>query len=119
MKGDGVEPSGELVRPYTATRGRARPSRLLALEAMVTSTSQGLARLPGLLLEQKSIVAMCIRAQSVIEIAAELRLPVGVVRVLVSDAAAERLVDISQLASPTGTPQLDLLDRVLTGLRRL
>ncbi len=119
MNGNAPEPSGELVRPYTATRGRARPSRLLALEAMVTTTPQGLVRMPGLLLEQKSIVTMCVRPQSVIEVAAALRLPVGVVRVLVSDAAAERLVDISQLSTPTGAPELDLLDRVLTGLRRL
>ncbi|WP_462187236.1 MULTISPECIES: DUF742 domain-containing protein [unclassified Frankia] len=119
MNGDAVEPSGELVRPYTATRGRARPSRLLALEAMVTTTPLGRGRLPVLLLEQKSIVAMCVQPQSVIEIAAELRLPVGVVRVLVADAAADRLVEISQLTMPTGAPQLELLDRVLAGLRRL
>ncbi|WP_235608525.1 DUF742 domain-containing protein, partial [Frankia casuarinae] len=49
----------------------------------------------------------------------ELRLPVGVVRVLVADAAADRLVEISQLTMPTGAPQLELLDRVLAGLRRI
>ncbi|WP_261555525.1 DUF742 domain-containing protein [Frankia tisae] len=119
MNGDAAEPSGELVRPYTATRGRVRPARLLALEAMVTTTPFGLARLPALLLEQKSIVAMCVQPQSVIEIAAALRLPVGVVRVLVADAAADRLVDISQLTMPTGAPAMALLDRVLTNLRRL
>jgi Protein of unknown function (DUF742) len=119
MNADAPEPSGELVRPYTATRGRARPSRLLALEAMVSSTPFGLGRLPALLLEQKAIVAMCAQPQSVIEIAAELRLPVGVVRVLVADAAAERLVEISQLHMPTGSPEVALLDRVLTSLRRL
>ncbi|WP_163549571.1 DUF742 domain-containing protein [Candidatus Frankia nodulisporulans] len=119
MNGDAMEPSGELVRPYAATRGRARPSRLLALEAMVTTTSFGLARLPALLLEQRSIVSMCERPQSVIEIAAGLRLPVGVVRVLVADAAAERLVDVSQLTLNNGAPGLDLLGRVLSSLRRL
>lgn len=85
----------------------------------MTTTPFGLARLPALLLEQKSIVAMCLQPQSVIEIAAALRLPVGVVRVLVADAAADRLVDISQLTMPTGALEMALLDRVLTNLRRL
>jgi hypothetical protein len=119
MNGDAPEPSGELVRPYTATRGRARPSLLLAIEAMVTTTPFGHGRLPALMLEQKAIVAMCAKPQSVIEIAAELRLPVGVVRVLVADAAADRLVEVSQLNMPTGAPEIALLDRVLTSLRRL
>jgi hypothetical protein len=92
---------------------------VLALEAMVTTTSFGLGRLPTLLLEQRSIIVMCVRPQSVIEIAAALGLPVGVVRVLVADAAADRLVDISQLNMPTGIPEMALLDRVLTSLRRL
>jgi hypothetical protein len=110
--------SDELVRPYTATGGRVRPSRVLPLEAMVCTTPYGRSRLPVLLLEQKAIVAMCEHPQSVIEIAARLRLPVGVTRVLVADAVAEQLVDISDLT--TGEiPDLTLLDRVLTSLRGL
>lgn len=113
-----VDSSDELVRPYTATRGRARPSRVLPLEAMVTTTPYGRSRLPLLLLEQKAIVAMCQLPQGVIEIAAKLRLPIGVTRVLISDAAAEHLVEVSQLTA-TDIPDLTLLDRVLTSLRTL
>lgn len=113
-----ADSSDELVRPYTATRGRARPSRFLPLEAIVGTTPYGRTRLPMLLLEQKAIVTMCQSPQSVIEIAAKLRLPVGVTRVLISDAAAERLVEISPLTTGD-TPDLALLDRVLTSLRGL
>ena len=119
MNDEWSDPSGELVRPYTATRGRARPARTLALEAMVSTTQYGRLQLPSLLLEQKAIVEMCLHPQSVIEIAAKLRLPVGVVRVLVTDAETAGLVEISQLVLTDTTHELALLDRVLTGLRRL
>ncbi|MEX5708015.1 DUF742 domain-containing protein [Parafrankia sp. FMc6] len=119
MTDDWSDPSGELVRPYTATRGRAHASRLLALEAMVYTTAHGRRRHPELLLDERSIVEMCLRPQSVIEIAAELRLPVGVVRVLVTDAESAGLVEITQLDTTDATQEVGLLGRVLTGLRRL
>jgi hypothetical protein len=59
--------------------------------------------------------------QSLAEIAARLHLPLGVARVLIADMAAEGLVSVYEPTSldeneAVGT---ELLERVLSGLRRL
>jgi len=48
-----------------------------------------------------------------------LRIPLGVARVLVADMAAEGLVHVYQPQLDAGKPDLNLLERVLSGLRRL
>jgi Protein of unknown function (DUF742) len=109
-----------LVRPYTVTRGRTRSHRAeLELEALV-ATAPG--SRPGATLnpEQQTIAQLCHgRFQSIAEISALLRLPLGVVRVLVGDMADQGLVDIYQPAPPSDHPDLALLERVLDGLRKL
>jgi hypothetical protein len=109
-----------LVRPYTVTRGRTRSHRTeLELEALVATTPGSR---PGVTLnpEQQTIVQLCRgRFQSIAEISALLRLPLGVVRVLVGDMADQGLVDIYQPAPPSDHPDLALLERVLDGLRKL
>jgi hypothetical protein len=112
------DPSGELVRPYTVTGGRARPRHDLALEALVLTTPRGASMLPQLKLEQYAIVDMCRQALSVAEIAVALRLPVGVARVLIGDVAQEGYVQVYQQAQ-SNRPDRTLLERVLSGLRRL
>jgi Protein of unknown function (DUF742) len=110
-----------LVRPYTVTRGRVRSHRTeLELEALVAATPGAH---PGITLnpEQLTITQLVSgRFQSIAEISALLRLPLGVVRVLVSDLADQGLVEIYQ---PTHTaddrPDVALLERVLDGLRKL
>ncbi len=109
-----------LVRPYTVTRGRTRTHRAeLEIEALVATTPGSR---PGVTLnpEQQTIAHLCSgRFQSVAEISALLRLPLGVVRVLVGDLADQGLVELYQPAPPTGHPDLALLERVLDGLRKL
>ncbi|HZC99748.1 MAG TPA: DUF742 domain-containing protein [Actinomycetes bacterium] len=110
-----------LVRPYTVTRGRTRSHRVeLEIEALV-STAPGTHPNVTLNPEQRTIAALCLRRfQSIAEISALLRLPLGVVRVLVGDMADQGLVQVYQ---PTHTaderPDIALLERVLDGLRRL
>jgi hypothetical protein len=55
----------------------------------------------------------------VAEISALLRIPLGVVRVVISDMVAEGLVHVHQPQLDAGKPDLNLLERVLSGLRRL
>ena len=65
---------------------------------------------------------LCRSARSVAEVSALLRLPLGVARVLVADMAVEGLLRLHQSQSPTtagGQPDLRLLERVLSGLRKL
>ncbi len=110
-----------LVRPYTVTRGRAHSHRAeLEIEALVAATPGSH---PGVTLnpEQQTIAQLCNgRFQSIAEISALLRLPLGVVRVLVGDMADQGLVDIYQPTHTTDErPNVALLERVLDGLRRL
>jgi hypothetical protein len=120
------EPTGALVRPYAVTRGRTRPSIDIAIEALIETTVRGrtASSRPGgnQGQEQHHIATMCDgRVQSLAEISARLHLPLGVARVLVADMAADGLVSVHEPTSldeneAVGT---ELLERVLSGLRRL
>jgi hypothetical protein len=118
------EPTGALVRPYAVTRGRTRPKLDIAIEALVETTVRGrTAGRPGAQgQEQQYIAELCDgRLQSLAEIAARMQLPLGVARVLVADMAADGLVAVYE---PTSFEENDavgteLLERVLSGLRRL
>ncbi|SEG92494.1 Protein of unknown function [Actinacidiphila yanglinensis] len=113
-------PSG-LVRPYAMTGGRTRPRYQLAIEALV-STSADPERLRGQLPEHQRICLLCREVKSVAEISALLTIPLGVVRILVADLAEAGLVAIHQPGgdeSAGGQPDVTLLERVLSGLRKL
>lgn len=114
-----TEPSGPVVRPYAVTGGRTRSRYELPIEALVFTTPLGESRSAALSLEKQSIAAMCRRVRSVAEIAAGLRVPLGVARVLVGDMADEGFVGVHQQPDTGETPDLALLERVLSGLRRL
>lgn len=124
QNGDSVDPGrhnpGRLVRPYTLTGGRTRPSHAdLELEALVSTTSLGESTDLSLSYEQQSIAMLCRDVLSVAEVSARLDLPLGVARVLVSDMADEGLVLVHRPASPGDRPDLALLERVLYGLRTI
>ncbi|GHH55289.1 hypothetical protein GCM10017774_71620 [Lentzea cavernae] len=112
--------SGSLVRPYTRTGGRTRPDYDLAIEALISTSEKGLERDAAVLPEHRSICGLCVDTRSVAEVAALLRLPLGVVRVLIGDMASMGLVLIHQGGLVVGDrPSMDFLERVLSGLRRL
>jgi hypothetical protein len=111
---------GRLVRPYTLTGGRTRPTNAdLELEALVSTTSLGESADLSHNLEQQSIALLCRDVLSVAEVSARLDLPLGVARVLVADMADEGLVILHRPASPGDRPDLALLERVLYGLRAI
>ncbi len=110
--------SSSLVRMYAVTGGRTKPRTELALEALVSSaTSQQLGL--NYTREYRAISRLCAQVRSVAEISALLSIPLGVARVLVADMAAEGLVRVYQPQLEAGKPDRLLLERVLTGLRRL
>ncbi|MDH2394133.1 DUF742 domain-containing protein [Streptomyces sp. HNM0663] len=120
----GARPSGAhnpLVRPYAMTGGRTRPRYQLAIEALVSTTADP-ARLQGQLPEHQRICRLCFEIKSVAEISALLSIPLGVARILVADLAEAGLVAIHQPGgeeSAGGQPDVTLLERVLSGLRKL
>ncbi|KIF67800.1 hypothetical protein HY68_02725 [Streptomyces sp. AcH 505] len=110
-----------LVRPYAMTGGRTRPRYQLAIEALVSTTADP-SRLQGQLPEHQRICRLCFEIKSVAEVSALLSIPLGVTRILVADLAEAGLVAIHQPGgdeSAGGQPDVTLLERVLSGLRKL
>jgi Protein of unknown function (DUF742) len=111
--------SSALVRPYAVTGGRTKPSYQLQIEAMVSASHYEARDLSVLSPECQSILGYCRDWRSVAEISAVLRMPLGVARVLIGDMAMEGLVRVHQADHGQGRPDLNLLERVLSGLRKL
>ncbi|WP_156727235.1 DUF742 domain-containing protein [Streptomyces apocyni] len=110
-----------LVRPYAMTGGRTRPRYQLAIEALVHTTAEP-HQLQGQLPEHQRICNLCREIKSVAEISALLTIPLGVARILVADLAEAGLVAIHQPGGDEnagGQPDVTLLERVLSGLRKL
>jgi uncharacterized protein DUF742 len=103
------------VRPYTVARGRTSPSTPLDLMTMIVATGSGpRARLEP---DHEHALGLCRAPATVAEVAARLRLPVMVAKVLLSDLAdcgAVRAVPPLTAAEATDRA---LLERVLVGLR--
>jgi Protein of unknown function (DUF742) len=108
-----------LVRPYAVTGGRTRPRTQLEIEAMVAAAHYEARDLSVLSPECQAILGFCRDWRSVAEVSAVLRMPLGVARILIADMAVEGLVRIHQLDHEQGRPDLNLLERVLSGLRKL
>jgi sulfite reductase beta subunit-like hemoprotein len=107
---------GRLVRPYTVSNGRTHPTNSLDLLSMVMATG-GVAQ-SRLEPDHAQALALCHQPASVAEIAARLRLPAMVTKVLVSD-----LVDCGAVTTRPPRPESDptdrfLLERVLDALQR-
>ena len=112
--------TGSLVRPYTKTGGRTRSDYDLAIEALVSTSERGKAPDAAGRPEHRSICGLCLDTRSVAEVAAHLRLPLGVARVLIGDMAGMGLVLIHQSGMVVGDrPSIEFMERVLSGLRRL
>jgi DNA-directed RNA polymerase specialized sigma24 family protein len=110
------------VRPYAVTGGRTRSSSTeLPLEALV----QGLgAAAVGQTPEKRRILELtATQYLSVAELSALIHLPVGVVRILVSDLVDEQQVRVHGLTSSSSnyTPAttLSVLESVLNGISSL
>ncbi|MFF1612157.1 DUF742 domain-containing protein [Amycolatopsis sp. NPDC058278] len=115
-----VASSGSRVRPYTRTGGRTRSDHNLALEALVSTSDDGRRYRGVRSVEHRRICDLCLDTRSVAEIAAHLRLPLGVVKVLVGDMADIGLVLIHQTELILGDrSSREFMERVLAGLRAL
>ncbi|MGN6599434.1 MAG: DUF742 domain-containing protein [Actinomycetes bacterium] len=120
MAGDDVRSDEEAfaVRPYMVTKGRVRRDDL-PMESLVRTISDvG----DETVKERRGILELtATRMLSVVELSAHLKLPLGVVRVLVGDLADEGRVAVHRPASASGGPAADLtvLESVLDGIAAL
>lgn len=116
---------GRLVRPYTMTGGRAGTETTpIALEALVAATPAGMRNRRRLKWESAEIVTRSRQETAVVELAALIDVPVGVIRVLADDLRSQGAVTIteppSELATGTdGEVYTDLLRKVLDGIKSL
>jgi hypothetical protein len=120
--------AGRLVRPYAVSNGRTTASRQLDLLTMVVAT--GITAGAGLEPDHLQILGLCLRPASVAEIAARVRLPAAVTKVLLSDlvdcgavrAAGPRpMADVAAAGATSATSTTStrvLLERLLDGLQR-
>ncbi|WP_394298819.1 DUF742 domain-containing protein [Allosalinactinospora lopnorensis] len=111
--------TGPLVRPYTMTGGRTRSSGTgLDMISIVMAAREG-ADWDSLKPEQAAILRLCRRPISVAEISAQLDVPMTVVRVLLGDLIAEGDVIARDPMPAADLPEMNVLQAVLDGIRRL
>jgi Protein of unknown function (DUF742) len=107
--------AGRLVRPFTVSNGRTRPSIPMDLLSMVLATG----RVPTEQLEPEHVRALrlCTAPTTVAEVSAHLRLPVAITKVVLSD-----LIDYGAVGVRAPDPIADLtsrsvLEKLLNGLQ--
>ena len=111
--------TGSRLPPYLMTSGRTEPvDSTLEIEAQVMTTDLGAAASAGLSFEQRDIVELCATTMSVAEVAARLKLHIGVARVLVADLAALGYLLVAR-PSPSLSHDPDLIERVIRGLQAI
>jgi hypothetical protein len=113
------EAAGPLVRPYALVSGRTRPTwgRLnlaTQVRSIRTSTDQS-----SLSVEHLEIIRLCRTPLSVAEVAAYLHAPLVVAKVLLSDLIQRGDVITSDPSRMAVAPDLDLLQKVLDGVRAI
>jgi len=112
--------AGRLVRPFTLTGGRTRPSRAdFTLITSVTAVDPQPARAPRPQPEHSRILRLCARPVVVAELAGALDLPVSVVSIMLCDLLEAGRITVHPPRSTSRTPDLDLLQKVRDGLGRL
>lgn len=116
--------AGPVVRPYAMTRGRTSSPAQHRLDLIAVVIAEARAGDPEadrtLSPEHVDIVGLCRDSpQSVAELAAELDLPIGVIRVLIGDLVDDELVHVTRPVPPAELPDESILRDVINGLRAL
>ncbi|MEW2315428.1 DUF742 domain-containing protein [Streptomyces bauhiniae] len=118
------EDTGAMVRPYTVTRGRTRPSARHSIDLMSRVTALEPAPV-GLGVDHAGAALLGhVRRgpRPVVELAADADLPLTVVRVLLGDLAEQGLIRIDaprRLPAHEGAADPELLREIVRRLREL
>lgn len=113
--------AGPVVRPFAVTRGRARPvTGNFDLVAFVLAEVPAAAELPPHLQpEHRDIIEVTQEPAAVADVASALDLPLGVVRVLLSELVQDGLVSMHESVTAVGRNDENVLKAVISGLRAL
>jgi Protein of unknown function (DUF742) len=121
LRADGSE---RVVRPYAVTAGRTRPSGasidLIAQVSVIRTMGAELATesMSDLGPEHLRLLRVCRSRVSVADLATEIDLPLGVVRILLADLRERGLVSINPPAA-AGLNDVRVLREVADALRKL
>jgi hypothetical protein len=111
--------AGPVVRPYALTRGRTRPpGAALGLIDLVSAADPSAVDARGLGPEHRRLLELCRTPTAVADLASEMDLPLGVVRVLLGDLLERGVVAVAGRAR-SDSPGEGVLRSVLDGLRTL
>ncbi|MFG1947444.1 DUF742 domain-containing protein [Nonomuraea sp. NPDC048826] len=111
------EDAGPIVRPYALIRGRTRSS---GANLDLVATVRAVGDAPDDLSPEQSLILRAARAPiSVADVAVEIDLPVGVVRVLLGDLRDQGLISVSAPSAAGSRPSEGILKEVINGLRAL
>ena len=109
-------PTARFIRPYTITAGRTKATVHLPVEATLRRVSETV----DSVLSQGAlqILTMC-DTRSVAEVSALAKMPIGVVRVLLSDLIEQGLVQVQATITERTSKdeRIELIERTLRGLR--
>jgi hypothetical protein len=112
--------AGPVVRPYALTRGRTRHSgESFDLVATVMATGARIADPTALGPEHVSVLQLARAPTTVADIASDVDLPLGVVRILLADLRELGLVAIRMPVTMAERVDKQTLREVLNGLRGL
>jgi hypothetical protein len=112
--------AGPVVRPYALTRGRTRHTgAAFDLVATVVSTDLRVTDASSLGPEHVSVLQLAHRPTTVADIASDVDLPLGVVRILLADLRELGLVVIRTPVTMAERVDKHTLREVLNGLRGL
>ncbi|MGW1835928.1 DUF742 domain-containing protein [Streptomyces sp. BBFR2] len=113
-------PDDDPDRLYTVTGGRSRAAEDRHLDVVTLIVSE-CDPAPGMQSEHVRILSMCRHPMAVVEVSAELRMPVSVVRILLSDLLDTGKVTARhpRAVAADHLPDTDLLKEVLVALHRL
>ncbi|MCY7341928.1 MAG: DUF742 domain-containing protein [Pseudonocardia sp.] len=109
---DGLE-----VRPYVMTGGRARGGTDLPWETLVITSSYG--RTVKASFEIAGILRLCEHMQSVAEVSAHLRIPIGVARVLVADLVSDGRLEAGTPPPRHAADDVEFIERLMQGVAAL
>ncbi|MEU6713715.1 DUF742 domain-containing protein [Nonomuraea sp. NPDC046802] len=111
------EDAGPIVRPYALIRGRTRSSGDMF---DLVATVRAIGETPGDLGPEQQLILRAARQPiSVADMAVELDLPVGVVRVLLGDMRDHGLISVTSPSAGGARSNERILKEVINGLRAL
>ncbi|WP_435118866.1 DUF742 domain-containing protein [Amycolatopsis thermoflava] len=113
-----VKPRSKRIRPYTLTGGRTRARHQLLVETLISVPQYAPALAEKLMPESRALYERARSQVSIAELSSLLTIPLGVVRVLVSDLAAQGAVFIHPTAHAYSHDR-NMLERILNGLKQL